>query len=222
MGEANHTSHGVGMASIASLYTTEPGLREAIRSTHWFVWALLALPFTWLTAGWIRGYLFYGELLHLSGLISAWLLMLTMAVTPIRMLFSRQRWSGWLQRQRRYIGVASFAYAALHTIIYVYRKDSLSLIIEEGLQAPLLTGWVAFLIFILLALTSNDPAVRFLQRRWKKLHRLVYPATVLLFAHWLLTAFDMLAGVTNLLLLATIETVRVVLQSRTRRTSRPT
>lgn len=179
------------------------------------VWLFLGLPFGWLVYSWATGTLFYGELLHQSGLLSARLLILTMAVTPLRLLWPHARWTLFLQRQRRYFGVAAFAYAALHTIVYIDRKQSLSLMWEEGLQPSLLTGWMAFAVFSLLAATSNDAAVRLLKSAWKKLHRLVYPAALLLFAHWLLTAYDLLPGTVHLLLLGLLETVRVIMQSRT-------
>jgi sulfoxide reductase heme-binding subunit YedZ len=76
----------------------------------------------------------------------------------------------------------------------------------------LLTGWIAFLIFAALAITSNDASVRLLKRGWKKLHMLVYLGALLTFAHWVLTAFDPLLGYIHAGVLAAIETLRVVLQ----------
>lgn len=46
------------------------------------------------------------------------------------------------------------------------------------------TGWLAFLIFLPLAATSMDYAVRKLGPRWKALHRLTYGAAVLTLLHW--------------------------------------
>lgn len=197
-------------------------MKAGSRNVTLIVWTMLGIPFAWLVYGWGSGKLFYGELLHQSGLVSAQLLILTMAVTPLRLMFPGARWRAILQRHRRHFGVASFAYAALHTVVYIDRKKSLALIWDEGVQLPLLTGWLAFAMFLVLALTSNDPAVRFLKRSWKKLHRLVYPAALLLFAHWLLTAFDLLSGVVHLLVLAILETARLVLQSRATRETRST
>ena len=77
---------------------------------------------------------------------------------------------------------------------YVVRKSDLQLIVIEGLDAGLRTGWIAYLVFIALAVTSNDVSVRALGRKWRKLHRLVYAAAVLTYLHWVLTAFDPTVG----------------------------
>ena len=71
------------------------------------------------------------------------------------------------------------------------------------------TGWVAFLIMLALAATSNDRSVRLLRRRWKWLHRAVYLVAVLAFAHWILTAFDPWPGVWHLGVLAVLEGIRL-------------
>ena len=55
----------------------------------------------------------------------------------------------------------------------------LAAIIAEAMTAGILTGWLALLIFLPLAVTSNDLSVRKLGRRWKALHRLVYVIAIL-------------------------------------------
>ena len=88
----------------------------------------------------------------------------------------------------------TFAFAAAHVVAYLWRKGDLGLITTEALEAGLATGWVAGVLFIALALTSNDASVRRLGRRWQVLHRSVYLAAVLTFVHWVMTAFDPTAG----------------------------
>tara|TARA_R110002012_G_scaffold320887_1_gene546663 strand:- start:300289 stop:300906 length:618 start_codon:yes stop_codon:yes gene_type:complete len=46
------------------------------------------------------------------------------------------------------------------------------------------TGWLAFLIFVPLAITSTDGWIRRLGSRWKTLQRFVYGAAVLTLLHW--------------------------------------
>ena len=65
---------------------------------------------------------------------------------------------------------------------------SLTLLAEELNERPyVLVGFSAWLAMLPLDLTSTDRARRWLGRRWRQLHRLMYPATVLAWLHvfWL-------------------------------------
>ena len=64
-------------------------------------------------------------------------------------------------------------------------------------------------IFVPLAITSNDVSVRRLRRLWKRLHRWVYAAALLTFAHWVITAYDPTAGLIHLAVLAALEGFRL-------------
>jgi sulfoxide reductase heme-binding subunit YedZ len=172
--------------------------------------ALLAVPWAWLALGYLTGRRFYGEIVHASGDWAIWCLMAALAVSPLRRLFPHQAWTAWLLPRRRYLGVAAFAYALLHAAVYVLRQRELPVILAEALEAGLLTGWLAFAIFVPLALTSNDGSVRRLGRGWKRLHRAVYAAAVLSFAHWILVAFDPTTAYVHLAVLAGLEAVRLV------------
>ncbi|HSC13540.1 MAG TPA: ferric reductase-like transmembrane domain-containing protein [Gammaproteobacteria bacterium] len=172
--------------------------------------ALLAVPWAWLAFGYLTGRLFYGEMVHASGEWAIWCLMAALAVTPLRRLFPRQAWTAWLLPRRRYLGVAAFAYAALHTAVYVLRQGDLPRLLAEALEAGLLTGWLAFAIFVPLAITSNDASARRLGRGWKRLHRAVYAAAILSFVHWILVAFDPTVAYAHLGVLATLETIRLL------------
>ncbi|AKM08738.1 sulfite oxidase heme-binding subunit YedZ [Pelagerythrobacter marensis] len=182
------------------------------------LWALLALPGVWIAWRWWATPEAYGfgHAIGDSGDWAAWLLMVTLAVTPARLLFRRQRWTLWLMRRRRDLGVASFAYAAGHTAIYVTDRASLPAIIDAAGSPDMLTGWLALALFIPLAVTSNDVAVRALKRSWKRLHRLVYPAAILTFVHWVLAAFDPTTAYIHIGVLAAVELLRVWLQRRQR------
>lgn len=186
-----------------------PRVTRALES-YGLLAALLAVPWAWLAFGYLTGRLFYGEMIHASGDWAVWCLMAAMAVSPLRGLFPRQAWTAWLLRRRRYLGVAAFAYALLHAAVYVLRQRELPVILAEALEAGLLTGWLAFAIFVPLALTSNDASVRRLGRAWKRLHRAVYAAAVLSFAHWILVAFDPTSAYVHLAVLGAIEAARVV------------
>ncbi|MBX7460934.1 ferric reductase-like transmembrane domain-containing protein [Qipengyuania sp. YG19] len=158
----------------------------------------------------------YGHAIRESGDWAAWLLMATLAVTPIKLLFRKQGWAIWLMRRRRDLGVASFAYAAGHTVMYLWKKGSLGLVLAELDQDFILVGWLALALFVPLAVTSNDLSMRMLKRSWKSLHRLVYPAAVLTFLHWVWSAFDPTTAWIHVGILAVIELVRIVIQWRQR------
>jgi methionine sulfoxide reductase heme-binding subunit len=182
------------------------------------LWLILALPGLWIGWRWamtpdVYG---YGHAIGDSGDWAAWLLMATMAVTPLRLMFRSRRWTSWLMRRRRDLGVASFVYAAGHTLIYLIRKASPDLILAELSTPYIFVGWIALALFLPLAITSNDVSVRRLRRSWKKLHRLVYPAAILTFLHWVWSAFDPTTAWIHAGVLAAIEIVRVYLQRRQR------
>ena len=99
---------------------------------------------------------------------------------------------GWpvLFRFRRVLGLCLFLYVSLHLMVFaqVYVGWSGILLVEELKERPyVLVGFSAWLAMLPLALTSTDRARRWLGRRWRQLHRLIYPATVLAWLHlfWL-------------------------------------
>lgn len=183
-----------------------------------FLWLVLALPGFWIAWRWWATPSEYGigHAIADSGDWAAWLLMAALGVTPLRLTWRKSPFVIWLMRRRRDIGVASFAYAAAHTAIYIADKASSAEVLEQAGEPDLLAGWLALALFVPLAATSNDIAVRALKRSWKRLHRLVYPAAVLAFAHWALTAFDPTMAYIHIAILAAIEAARIALQWRQR------
>lgn len=183
-------------------------LRRLIDSPY-FLWLLLSLPGAVIVLRYATGATFYGEVVLLTGQISAQLLIATMAITPLKLMFPAQPWVRWSLGRRRYFGVAAFAYAVFHTAVYLVRKGVFGDILSEAAEPGLLTGWIALAIFVPLAVTSNDASVRRLRRLWKRLHRWVYAAAVLVFAHWVITAFDPILGLAHLAVLAALEAFRL-------------
>lgn len=107
-------------------------------------------------------------------------------LTPLSALLPRSRSVAWLVRRRRAFGVAAFAYAALHLFFYALEMETLANIADELGLPGIWTGWLALLLMLPLALTSNDAAMRALKGAWKRLQRLAYPAAVLTLVHWVL------------------------------------
>ncbi len=158
------------------------------------LWLVLAAPLALQTWRFAIEKTYYGEYLHWSGQWGARLLLATLAVSALRRFLPRAGVSRWLLRRRRDLGLITFTYAAAHIVAYLWRKMDWSLIVREAQDAGLAIGWLAGAILIALALTSNDTSVRRMGRRWRALHKSVYVAGILTFAHWILTAFDPAAG----------------------------
>jgi sulfoxide reductase heme-binding subunit YedZ len=134
--------------------------------------AAAGLPWTDLGADPVR------ELLHRCGKTSLNLLLVTLAVTPLRQLLRLPD----LQRLRRLLGLWAFAYAMLHFTVYAWLDQGLDLaaILEDIVKRPYITiGMVALLALVPLAITSTQGWMRRLKRRWQTLHRLVYPIAIL-------------------------------------------
>lgn len=156
--------------------------KSILRSKYLF-WLLVAIPGILILTSYFSGELNYGMIMHITGEFSGRLLVFTLIATPISLLLPKFRFSKWLIRNRRYFGVAAFAYTLLHTIFYVL-ESSLSQLVNEFADVAILTGWIAFFVFIPLAITSTNRAIRRMGASWKKLQRWVYLAALMAFVHW--------------------------------------
>ena len=152
------------------------------------VFALLFAPGLWLAWRLAAGQLGprpINEVIHQTGLWTIRLLLLTLAVTPLRQLL---RWPQ-LVTVRRMIGVAAFAYGAAHLTAFAADKAfDLAVVATEIVSRFYLTiGAVALAGLTALAATSTDRMVRRLGgRSWRRLHRLVYAIGILAALHFFL------------------------------------
>ena len=111
------------------------------------------------------------------------LLLLTLAVTPLRQLTGEPR----LLRFRRLLGLWVFAYASLHFAAYLVLdlRGWWAQVWDEIVQRPYITvGFAAWLLLLPLAVTSTRGWMRRLGRNWGRLHRLVYAVAVLAVLHF--------------------------------------
>lgn len=180
-----------------------------VAGSRCFFWLVLALPAVVQSYRYWQESIYYGEYLHWTGQVGAQLLIATMAVTPLRLTFPTAGWSRWLASRRRYLGVATFAYSALHAIAYLERAGAAGEVVDDALGIAIGSGWIALVVFLVLAGTSNDASMRKLRRNWKVLHRSIYIAAMLTFAHWILTAFDPTVGFIHLAVLVSLEAWRL-------------
>jgi sulfoxide reductase heme-binding subunit YedZ len=156
------------------------------RFSPYLLWVILSLPglgFAWqFVTSTDPG--IAQELLHPTGEFSARFLIIAMLASPLMLVFRTARFPRWLRRNRRYFGVASFAYAAAHTVLYVIDRGTLDRVIEQLARLDIWTGWLALVIFVPLAVTSADWALRAMGPAWKSLQRWTYAAAVLTLIHW--------------------------------------
>jgi len=111
------------------------------------------------------------------------LLVLTLAATPLNTVFGFK--SGL--KVRRALGLYAFLYATLHFLAYAwldYDWDLHLIGLEITEKLYVLVGFAAFLILIPLAVTSTKGWQRRLKKSWRKLHRWVYLAALLVMLHY--------------------------------------
>lgn len=161
-------------------------LQAGVRSSRLALWLLLALPAIWLLRQLSGDDVLAMDLLHPSGEMAVRLMVLALLPGPLSEVFQPNRVLRTWLAIRRSLGVAAFAYAMLHLLIYFVDMAVVMAIVAELVLPGIWTGWLALLLMAVPAAISSDRAVRVLGRRWKRMQRLVYPAFALTLAHWLL------------------------------------
>lgn len=117
------------------------------------------------------------------------LLALSLACTPLSAVFGLRQAAKW----RRPLGLYAFLYASLHFLIFLGLDYGLDFVLlREAIfeKRYALVGFAAFLLLLPLAITSTRGWMRRLGKRWKRLHRAVYLAGILVIVHyvWLVKA----------------------------------
>ncbi len=159
---------------------------------------------------------------HDTGLWSLRLLLLTLAITPVK------RWTGWLwlMRLRRTLGLYAFFYASLHVAVYLVFDQFFDWpeILKDVTKRPHLTaGFVAFLLMIPLVVTSTNAMMKRLGgKNWQLLHRLTYPiaAAAVLHFFWLVKK-DVSEPTLYALILSALLCARLIRRLRTAPASPP-
>lgn len=205
---------------------------------NWFWWVVTLTALT--PMGWLAWHALTNSLgvdpvntiNNVSGRAAMIVLFFSLACTPLNTIFGFRR----ALTVRRSLGLIAFAYASLHLLNFVgldYGFDWNLIVQDAVLDKPyILAGSLALLLLALLAITSTRGWMRRLGRNWKRLHRLVYAAGVLVVLHFLWQAKAaerweplMYGGVLAVLLLVRVPAVRnwLVRQrgARSARVSRP-
>jgi sulfoxide reductase heme-binding subunit YedZ len=157
---------------------------------------------------------------HTLGITALNLLLVTLAITPLRRLTGLN----WLVGLRRALGLLAFAYALLHALSYIVldrRLDWPSLIVDVVERPWITVGFLALLLLVPLAVTSTNAMQRRLGKRWRSLHRSIYLIGMLGVLHFFLQVkLDTSEPLLYALILAALLGFRVVdwLRRRHRRT----
>lgn len=107
------------------------------------------------------------------------MLILSLAVTPLRLLSPRL---SWLIKFRRLLGLFAFFYATIHLATYLalYLNFDWNVFKTDITKRRfIIAGFAAYLLLLPLALTSTTWAIRKLGgKQWNRLHKLVYLAAI--------------------------------------------
>jgi methionine sulfoxide reductase heme-binding subunit len=113
------------------------------------------------------------------------LLILSLAITPLRSLWPRL---AWLIRFRRLLGLLAFFYGTVHLLTYValYSNFNVNAMIDDIEKRRFITvGVLAWILLVPLAATSTNWSIRKLGgKRWNRLHKLVYLAAICGIIHY--------------------------------------
>ena len=118
------------------------------------------------------------------------ILLLTLAISPLRRLL---KWAQLL-RLRRMLGLYAYFYIVLHLMSYLWFDQFFDWeeIWFDIIERPFITiGMVAVVLLTPLAITSTKGMIRRLGKNWMRLHKLVYPISILAIIHfWWMVKLD--------------------------------
>ncbi len=166
-----------------------PTLRSdtAVRFGKPLLFLLCLAPFgllAWRTLNNVLGANPVEAVVHFTGSWALRLLLITLAVTPLRRLSGQP----WLVRFRRPLGLFAFFYALLHFAAYLVLDRALvweDITTDLTKRPYIVVGFVALLLLVPLAVTSTRGWIKRLGRHWLTLHRTVYVIAILAVLHFL-------------------------------------
>jgi len=188
----------------------------ALAPAAWLGWQMAQV---WRTGGDMLGADPVAEIEHRTGLWALRLLLLALAIPPLRRLSGQPV----LLQFRRMLGLYAFFYACLHLCAYLVLDlgGYWTQLFGEIAKRPYITvGFLAWLLLVPLAVTSTRGWMRRLGRRWGQLHRAAYAIGVLAVLHfWWLVKSDIREPALYAGILALLLGWRLVLRLRANRTT---
>lgn len=150
------------------------------------------------------------------------ILILSLAVTPLRLLSPRL---SWLIKFRRLLGLFAFFYATIHLATYValYLNFDWSVFKTDITKRRfIIIGFIAYTMLVPLAATSTTWAIRKLGgKNWNRLHKLVYLAAIAGIIHyWWQVKPGVLSPINLTITLFVLLAARPVLQFMQKRRTR--
>ena len=146
------------------------------------VWLVCLFPVAWLVYGALTDKLGADQtatITFITGKEALWLLTISLAITPARLLIPQL---GWVIKFRRLLGLFAFFYASLHLMAYVSLHagfDINTMVDDVTRRRFIFIGVASWLILLPLAVTSTNWAIRKLGgMRWALLHKAVYVAAL--------------------------------------------
>jgi methionine sulfoxide reductase heme-binding subunit len=155
---------------------------------------------------------------HATGFATLRLLVISLAITPLRRLSPRL---AWLVRFRRLLGLFAFFYGCLHVLtwLWLYNGFSFAAMVDDlSKRRYIMAGMAAWLLLVPLAATSTNWSIRKLGgKRWQALHRLAYVSAICGVIHyWWIVKSGVRTPITITLVLAALLLARIVWSTRQR------
>ena len=125
------------------------------------------------------------EITHRSGKTAITLLMISLAISPFKVVLNWPQ----LNKLRRPMGLYAGFYALIHFSIFVvldYGFQWQAMIRYILTNKFIILGELTGLILLALSITSLNVVLKKMGKRWKQLHRLVYIAGILASIHFIL------------------------------------
>jgi methionine sulfoxide reductase heme-binding subunit len=188
---------------------------------------------TWIACLWPFARLVYGALTNLgpdptsnialtTGYTALLLLIISLAVTPVRKLIPKFT---WLIKFRRLLGLFAFFYATVHMLTWValYTSFNVQQMVDDLTKRRFIwIGMITYLLLVPLAATSTNWSIRKLGgKRWARLHSLVYVASICGIVHyWWQVKPGVLSPLRLTIVLAVLLLARPILAFAQRRKTR--